>query len=184
MKLGTIILFLILILAVLAVCLFLGYKGYSPFDKLYTPVAAYISGFSIQNVINNPSSLLPAAGAGGIGITGIAALWSKLSSLKQQATAQISSLTKTKDDLTAQLTAEKNKLTEQFNSQISKYKTEAETASKLAEDYKLKFSNINTNFETLTNQKSAAQNQVELLTAQVNTLKAKLETAMQIKSVP
>lgn len=93
-----------------AICLYLGYLGYEPFDQFYGKAAELVSGVNMEEVTSNPASLITTAGAGIASASAVAVpLISKLNTAKQQATdtanaakTQIDSLSSEKDKLLSQ----------------------------------------------------------------------------------
>ncbi len=126
MNLKTILIAIVFVLIGFAVVMLLGYFGIAPFDMIYGMVTGWISGFNMQEVIENPASIATIAGTGITTAVGVAVpLMSKVNSAKQQVTETANTaktqIDKIKTDTSTQikeLTDQKTKLTQDYESQI------------------------------------------------------------------
>jgi predicted RNase H-like nuclease (RuvC/YqgF family) len=158
------------IAAVVALCFFLGYKGYSPFDQFYNLVTSYTTNFNVADMIKNPATILAAVG----GITAVAIpLYNKLSAAKQQATqladsakTQLSSLQSEKENLEKKVSA----LEDQTKS-LSSLQTQADKAAAL----QTKVNELQTSFDSISQQKTSYKNQYEEAKILLTRCQAQLE---------
>jgi uncharacterized phage infection (PIP) family protein YhgE len=156
MNLKTILIVIICVLIGFAVVMLLGYFGIVPFDMVYGMVTGWISGFNMQEVIENPASIATIAGTGITTAVGVAVpLMSKVNSAKQQAEdtaaeakTKIKGITGTLESTTSKLqTTELNlqDATTKLNAlepQLTQYKTQADT-------YKTEFDKLQNQYKEL-----------------------------------
>ena len=104
-----------------AVCLYIGYLGYEPFDQFYAKAVELVGGVNMEELTSNPTAMITTATAG-IGAASAVAvpLMSKLNTAKQQVTDTTAAAKSQLDSLSS----EKDKLL----GTVEDYKTQALTA--------------------------------------------------------
>ena len=104
-----------------AVCLYIGYLGYEPFDQFYAKAVELVGGVNMEDLTSNPTAMITTATAG-IGAASAVAvpLMSKLNTAKQQVTDTTAAAKSQLDSLSS----EKDKLL----GTVEDYKTQALTA--------------------------------------------------------
>jgi septal ring factor EnvC (AmiA/AmiB activator) len=175
-KPSTIIAIILVIIAAFAIYMLLCYKGFvpEPYDGPYNTIMGYVGNFDAKAMISNPATLLAAVG----GISAVAIpLISKITAAKQQVTqitdsakTQLSSLTAEKDALQTEI----NQLKSQVSG-VGDLSAQTKTATEKAAELQTKLNNLQTNFDSISQQKTSYQNQYEEAKALVAKYQAQLE---------
>lgn len=159
MDLKLIIVLILVALAGVGVCLYLGYMGIEPFDQFYIMASDAFSGFNVQEAISDPTTLITTAGAGIASASAVAVpLISKLNSAKDQVTSTASAAKSQIDSLSA----EKDKIlsqVEDYKSQALSIKDELTAKTKELEDYKSSVGDTSKTISNLEAQVKAVQDQ-------------------------
>lgn len=142
-----------------AICLYIGYLGYSPFDQFYAKVMELIGGVNVEELTTNPTALITTAGAGIASASAVALpLISKLNTAKQQVTDTASAAKSQLDSLSS----EKDKLlnsVEDYKSQALSIKDELTAKTQELTDYKASVGDTSKTISNLEAQVKSIQNQ-------------------------